>query len=437
MCLFHVLLDMAAGMNLTIHPVHVNHKFRPGAAEADQEFVERVSREAGLTCSSFVYDCNKIAVKEKITSEEAGRNARYEAFSKVAAKLTEEGVNPEMIRIAVAQNADDQAETILFRILRGVGTDGLSGISYKRRDENGNVIIRPLLDVSKANILAFCLENNITTCVDATNDQPLYTRNKIRLELIPYLEKEYNANIKDTMIRLGKISSIDKDFLWCQAHEEFMTIIKEKSSNTMTLNGERLRTLHRAIRQRVVSLALSEIGLCEDVSYAHFEGCEEIIFNQKPSARLDLPGGYYITKVYDDVRVVGIERQLAKDERLEVRLLSKTEFEKEKLLPNKHLALDKDKVLEALGEEAIERFRLRNRQPGDYIAIGEGNRKKLQDFFVDQKIPKDQRNQIQLIGVDYEILWVVPGINKGRYTVNYRVESTTKSVICIEIIGSI
>ena len=99
--------------------------------------------------------------------------------------------------------------------------------------------------------------------------------------------------------------------------------------------------------------------------------------------------------------------------------------------------MDADKLMEALGKEAAERIRLRNRQPGDYIAIGEGNRKKLQDFFVDQKIPKDQRDWVRLIGVGHEILWVVPGINKGRYTANYRVESTTKSVICIEIIGSI
>ncbi len=117
----------------------------------------------------FVYDCSKIAAEEKITSEEAGRKVRYQAFAEVAAEVAAEGIPRENIKIAVAQNADDQAETILFRILRGAGTDGLSGISYRRFDEYGNEIIRPLLDVSKAEILAYCTEHDLRPCIDHTN----------------------------------------------------------------------------------------------------------------------------------------------------------------------------------------------------------------------------------------------------------------------------
>lgn len=437
MCLFHVLLDLAKDWELTIHPVHVNHKFRPGAAEADQAFVEQASKAAGLTCRTFIYDCKQIAIDEKITAEEAGRNARYEAFAKVAAELRTAGVNPESIRIAVAQNADDQAETILFRILRGVGTDGLSGIRYKRRDEQGSVIIRPLLNASKEEILAYCTEQDIAYCVDETNMQPLYTRNKIRLELIPYLEKEFNTNIKETLVRLGRISAIDKAYLWDQAHDQFMDAIQEKTEHAIRLNGAKMRAMDRALRQRVISLALEDVGLKADVSYVHFEGCEDIIFHQKPSARFDLPDGYYITKVYDDVKVTRQEQPCEQNRQLSIQVLSKEEFQACQRRPQSYLALDAAKLETDLGTGAVEQISLRTRRPGDYIAIGAGSRKKLQDFFVDEKIPKDQREKMKLITIGSEILWVVPESYKGRYTANYKVENTTKTVICIEIFGSI
>ena len=142
-CLFSVLCSMAKEMNLTIHPVHINHKFRPGAAEEDQAYVEELCRSKGVSCRSFVYDCPIIAKEQKLTPEEAGRNARYEAFFKVAAEIRSKGVPSEKIAVAVAQNANDQCETILFRIMRGTGTDGLSGIAYKRMAEDGTAAIRP------------------------------------------------------------------------------------------------------------------------------------------------------------------------------------------------------------------------------------------------------------------------------------------------------
>ena len=112
MCLFDVLCKEAKERNWYIYPVHVNHKFRPGAAEADQAYVENLCQRRGWPCTSFVYDCNKIATEEKMTSEEAGRKARYDAFGKRARALVDAGIAKESIVIAVAQNGDDQAETI-------------------------------------------------------------------------------------------------------------------------------------------------------------------------------------------------------------------------------------------------------------------------------------------------------------------------------------
>ena len=134
-CLFHILMRLRKEYDLTIHPVHINHKFRPGAAERDQAYVEELCRKNGLECRTFVVDCNVMADELHMTSEEAGRKARYDAFYQVA---NEVGMH-EDVKIAVAQNANDQAETILFRLLRGTGTDGLAGIAYERKERGISV----------------------------------------------------------------------------------------------------------------------------------------------------------------------------------------------------------------------------------------------------------------------------------------------------------
>lgn len=430
-CLFHVLLDLAKEWELTLHPVHINHRFRPGAAEADQSYVERIAQEAGCLCRTFVYDCSKIAAEEKITSEEAGRKVRYQSFAEVAAEIAAKGVRRDNIKIAVAQNADDQVETILFRILRGVGTDGLSGISYRRFDEQENEIIRPLLDVCKEDILTYCREHDLHPCIDQTNLAPIYTRNKIRLNLIPYLEKEYNTNIKDTMIRMGKTAAVDKDYLWQQASDAFDGLAKEADATSVLMDGEKLRGLHRAVRQRVFAKAFHSIGLTEDMTFTHFDGCESIAFHQGPSARLDLPRGYYLTKVYDDVKAAR-GAPLANSD-IKVTILSKGEYEEQKLPKDSHAVFDFDLLREHFGDDAAARITLRTRKAGDFIAIGETRTKKLQDYLVDRKVPKDERNSVQFAAVGREILWILPYQGRGRYSARYKLCEDTKKVICIEI----
>ena len=162
-CLFDMLCRLAEELALQLYPVHVNHQFRPGAAERDQAFCETLCTTRGWSCRSFVYDCAQIAEAEGMTAEEAGRKVRYEAFGMTAADLLCRGIAAQEIAIAVAQNANDQAETILFRILRGTGTDGLAGIAKKRYEtvrwetaaksaEAQIAVIRPLLETQRAEI---------------------------------------------------------------------------------------------------------------------------------------------------------------------------------------------------------------------------------------------------------------------------------------------
>ena len=444
-CLFNVLMDLAEDMNLNIHPVHVNHKFRPRAAERDQKYVEELCKARGVECRSFIYDCNAIAEAEGISSEEAGRKARYEAFAKVAGGICESGVARDMVKIAVAQNADDQAETILFRILRGTGIHGLSGISYERTDEHGFSIVRPLLDVTKAEIMGYCEAHGLKPCMDHTNKEPIYTRNKIRLELIPYLEKGYNPNIRETLIRMGKTAASDSEYIEEQALAAYDSMVKNESEHSILLDGEALTMCHKAIRRRVISISLGKLGLHDDVSYAHFEELEKILQSDSPSARTDLPKGYYAVRNYGDLKICRDAGGAATAASIKTAILDKNEAllrsealklrtEGENGRAGRQLALfDYEKMREALGDGFESRVVLGTREAGDYLPLGDGRRKKIQDYMVDRKIPKDERDEVQMVKTGHQVLWVLPRNDKGRFCGIYKVDETTKKVFCIEI----
>ena len=436
-CLFDVLCDLAEEREFTIYPVHVNHKFRPGDAEKDQAYVEELCVKRGWPCRTFVYDCNAIAESEKLTAEEAGRKVRYASFAAVARELRTKGIATEDIVIAVAQNADDQAETILFRVMRGAGTDGLAGIGYCRLDEDGNRIVRPLLDCSKKDILAYCQEQNLNPRMDCTNEEAIYTRNKIRLELIPYLEREYNPAVKDTMIRMGRACAMDRDFLWETAREEYTRLVKGENEEQILFEGEGLRQIHRSIRHRVLSLAFERLGLREGVAASHFDSCEVIVFHEHPSAQTDLPKGYTLCKHYGDIRVCAPPKERGKKQ-LRVRTMSIKAYEEfsmgNSMGKDQVAAFDGDAMEAAYGEDFVERICLKTREAGDTIAIGEGKRKKLQDYFVDRKIPKLERDHIEVVKIGHDVLWVPPYEGKGRFCSNFKLCADTKNVICIEII---
>lgn len=442
MCLFHVLLALAEELHLTLHPVHVNHKLRQHGAEADQAYVEALCRQKGLSCRTFAIDCAAMAEAEKLTAEEAGRKARYRAFAQQAEELIEAGVcRREQIRIAVAQNADDQAETILFRILRGAGVDGLSGMRYKRFDEDGNLIIRPLLDVYKEEVLDYCARNELRPCTDQTNLEPTYTRNKIRLELIPALEKEYNRRIKDTMIRMGESAAMDSDCLWQSAEKAFDRAIKHRSETGILLDGDLLRNLHEAVFVRVLAKTLGELGLHQDLTHAHYQSSISLLWADTPSARLDLPKGYYLTRVYGDLKAV--KPSPRRETKVRITVMPLSAYRARNLPARLHAVFDLAAFAEEHGEGAENRLVLDVRDPGDFLPVGKKageagfSRKKIQNLFVDQKIPRDLRDEMKLLKIGNEVLWVLPGddaMKQGRYTAKYKLCEATKKVICVEII---
>jgi len=434
MCMFDVLCSMAAEWNLRLYPVHVNHKFRPGAAEADQAFVEEVCRQRGWPARTFVCDCNAMAAEQGLTSEEAGRKARYDAFRAVAADIAAGQVPRSRIAIAVAQNAEDQAETILFRILRGTGITGLSGIAYKRYDEDGNMVIRPLLDCSRADIEAYCRQENLNPRHDHTNEEPVYTRNRIRLQLLPYL-KGYNPNIIEVLTRLGRNAAEDDAFLQQLAREAWEKALEaDSTADRQVLSIEALTNLHPALRKRVYHIALQQIGLSDSLSAAHLAGIGRVLESDSPSARWNLPKPYTAEKQYG--------RLILKREEAVQKGNLRIHINPEGPMPagSRTAVLSLEKLQEAYGIGASEMIELRQRRTGDWMAITTGgmlHRKKLQDMLVDMKVPKSLRDDLPLAAIGSEILWILPGEGvQGRISAACRVSEPEKeSIIVLEYLS--
>lgn len=470
-CLFHVLNGLAKDMDLHLVPVHVNHKIRPGEAEADQAYVEALCRQKGLECHTVEFDCNGAAKERGETPEEAGRNMRYRVFQQEVERLREEGIPEENIAVALAHNADDQVETILFRILRGTGVKGLGAMAPALMDERGISIIRPLLAVQKSEILAYCERMGLATRMDRTNQLTEYARNRIRLELIPTLET-YNPQVKEALLRLGQQAAEEKEYMDRQA-EAYMAEHMETGEEGERRFDETLGTLHPALRKQVIRRTLISMGLLQDLTAAHYDSMEALLRKGAASGNVDLPHGYRATTEYGRLVLRApnhLQSQGAEENaslRLNWRVLSEAESRNIRNENRRNgislggevsgtplgeegngSLLDRDangilldgRALEAAyGPDYGALFQLRTRRPGDWMAI-RGGRKKLQNFFVDEKVPRENRDRIPLVAIGSEVLLVPAGwggLKQHRKTTNYSVSEHTNQVILVEIIGTV
>lgn len=433
MCLFDVLYNLKDELKLKIEVVHVNHKFRPGDAENDQHFVENLCKERGIRCWVFAEDCKKLAREEGLTQEEAGRKVRYDAFAKVAGELVEEGIPADKIKITVAQNLNDQAETLLFRIIRGTGTDGLAGIDYIRRDRSGFIIIRPLLDVARDEVEAYCEEKNLNPQIDKTNSQAIYTRNKIRLELLPYIEEHFNENVRESLNRLCKVARDDKEYLWKQTELAWKEALLSNAGDICTFSREVLKELDDAIRHRVIMKGFETVGLYRDISYNLLEQADLIVSKGKSSASIDFPKGYAFSVSYEKVmcaKAVAIEPVHVPVQTIKANILYKDDY----VAKENTAVFDMDKLAEVydFAGGPLSLIFARTREPGDFIALSVGH-KAIQDLFVDMKVPKHLRDTVYMAAIGNEILWIPEGVCRARYSDNYKVSEETERVLILEM----
>ncbi len=286
MCLLSVLLELG----VKVYVVHINHMLRGIDADNDMEYVESFCASKGIKCFTFSYDVEAKAKIDKISCEEAGRNVRYEAFHKV---MEETGSH----KIAVAHNAGDNAETILHNLFRGTGVKGMVGIPPKR-DE----IIRPLLCVSRLEIEEYLKSKNIKYCNDVTNSQDVYTRNKIRNTIIPYVTENINANAVNHINMTGELLGEISEYIESES-ERIYEDIAECEEEKIKIDADKFIVQHKVIQRYIVKKAINNVAnSLKDITYIHIDSVLSL-FENEVGKEVHLPYSINAKKSYDKVEV--------------------------------------------------------------------------------------------------------------------------------------
>jgi tRNA(Ile)-lysidine synthase len=277
--LLHLFKALTREYKLTLHVAHLDHMLRKASSQ-DAKFVQQTCNTLGIPVTIKSVNINLLAKKGSI--EEIARDQRLKFFFHVARKIRAD-------KIALGHNLDDQAETVLMRLLRGSGLYGLSGI-MPRRSINGYTIIRPLIEIKRRQIESFLKHRNIKPRIDESNFENTYLRNRLRHHLLPLLEKKYNKNIRMILSNTAHVSADDYDYLNRSA-ERTAEVLGRK----MPLN--KINALHPSMRRLVLRLNFQRLkGDTRTLSYRHIQELEDLLFNRPVNSIVDLPSNISVVK---------------------------------------------------------------------------------------------------------------------------------------------
>jgi len=286
--LLHALVALKEEYALYIYIAHLDHRFRGEESLGDRRFCEDLAKRLNLEIAYEEIDVPKIAEEKSISAEEAARIERYNFFKKVA-KLK------SIKKLAVGHNKDDQAETVLMRTIRGAGMLGLGGISPVK-DINGLVILRPLIETSRSEIENFIRKNDLEFRHDSSNDETVFTRNKVRRDLIPYLEKNFNSNIKEVLSNMAENLRTENEFLEKFSKRKFKGLSRARNGEIL-IDIKKLKRQPEAVRKRILRVALQEFkGDLKRLTYQHWKEMDKLINERPGNSIVDLPGGINVVK---------------------------------------------------------------------------------------------------------------------------------------------
>lgn len=245
-CLLHVLYGLKEKLGIEIVVAHVNHMLRD-VADLETEYVQSFCKKLGIECYVKKADILEISKTQKKGTEEVGRQVRYDFFDEVAKKTNSN-------KIATAHNSNDRAETVILNILRGSGLSGLKGIEPIR----DNKYIRPLINTDRQDIENYCNDNKLEPKYDKTNNENIYTRNKVRNTVIPYIKKEFNPNIIKTINRLSSLATEENEYLQAITKQKFENLLIEKTENII-LDLHKFNSLNLVIKRRLILYTINEV----------------------------------------------------------------------------------------------------------------------------------------------------------------------------------
>ena len=420
--LFMILDALREKKKFTMHVVHVNHGIRGVQADADEAYVRKLCEEHGVPLSSVHVDVPAYAKEHRISEEEAGREVRRAAFQSALKQY-------DGNKIALAHHQEDNAETFFLNLARGSRLKGLGGI-YPVKGE----YIRPLLCVGRKEIEQFLNEKNISYCMDLTNLEDTYMRNRVRNHVIPYFREKINEktveHMNETMAYLRQVQA----YLETEeksAYEE----IAEYRTDGILLREEPLRGRAELIQNMVIRRALAEVGGREkDLEENHVLAVAGLLQKQT-GKKLDLPYEMTARRIYKGILIMGTRKaeQVLPEQKVVLEDGAQWEFHGIKFRcrvfskPEGEVIVPKKPFTKWFDYDIMKNnVSIRTRKSGDRIVIDEdGHSKKLKSYYIDEKIPSDERDQIPVLADEHDILWVV-GYRQSK---KYQITKETKTII--------
>ncbi len=422
-----VLMEVKKAIDIDVFAIHINHSIREVSVD-EARFVKNLTNSLGVDCLFFTLD-KSIYKKDGASMEEIARRARYEIFARIA---TERGAC-----IALGHHRQDQGETVFMHILRGTALGGLIGM----KEVNG-IYIRPLLDFTKDDLESFLREKSIGNVTDESNFDEKYTRNKIRGNIFPYIEKEMDVDLGEKLASMSKILSDDEDFLNDYARTKFYDLLDKDEEDRLCFRIDDIRTLPVAIARRVFRMAIAHFHpSLKDVSFNAIEQIFGILDSENGS--LNLPEGILVKRVYEYLEF-NLDRE---SKNLSAFLINKDElgeginrfgdFELEIMdksdLPDDFDYFSKNPFKKCFDYGKFKRtIFIRPRSEGDFITI-KGGKKSIKKFFIDEKVREDERDEIYLLGSDSDVAWIVG----YRIAERYKISEDTKKILIVEYKGDV
>ncbi len=413
--LLYLLFELKKEYGISLCAGHINHMLRDKESSEDEKWVKKTCKDLKIPCKTKKKDIKKLKKKGE-SLEEAARRIRYKALEEITRKF---GAN----KIAFGHNRNDQVETVLFRIIRGTGEDGLGGIPAVRQLNADIKLIRPLIDVGRKEIERYLESEKINYRIDSSNLDVKFLRNKIRHELIPYLEK-FNPKIQEGLVKVSQISRENSEYIK-QNTQQILERISTRMPDAIKMDIKKLMAYPHILRNNILR---EFAGRFKELNYANLKEIEKIIKSKKANLSLYLSPKVKVIKEYANLIIKKVENlekstnarafyyifkedgkfhipEIKKNIHIDIR--QKSSRTPLKFEDARQIYLDADKVKFPLI--------LRTRQKGDrFCPFGMNKEKKLKDFFIDEKIPLAKRDKIPiLVSGDSRILWIV-GCRRGN-----------------------
>jgi tRNA(Ile)-lysidine synthase len=420
-CLSLVLHKLIKDYSLKLSAVYIDHGLRPDDREREIAFCGSLSESLGIDFFVRTLKSEFSKSEKKHNLHDRLRKLRYAEYHKLAFEL-------RVDRIAIGHTMDDQAETIIMNFLRGSGKKGLSGIA----PVNGN-IIRPLIDIKREEIESFLEQERIDFITDPTNKKDIYLRNKIRHNLIPQL-KQINPSLVHALSHSAEIYRDEDDYLELIVAQKLEQILHHRESHTIELLLSSLQKVSTAIQRRIIQRALESIDGLRGISFTHIENIIKLCYKGKPGDSLNLPNNVRAVKSYSILKITAELPKKLSEYTLNV---PGSVYVKEARCTVKAEIVERDRAASDSKESALFSSELlanplviRARKPGDFFyPLGFGKKKKLQDFFVDEKVPRDDRDSTLLVTSGDDIIWIVG----YRMDERYKVDSHTQHCVQLRV----